>query len=47
MLINVCIIETGSVVGATPRKYSYKLSICFSILEVIACLDFKWSKSKF
>ena len=45
MLINVCIIEAESMVGATPQKHN-KLSICCRTLEAIACLDFKRSKSK-
>ena len=47
ILINVCTIEAGGVVGATPQNYSYKLSICCSTPETMAYLDFKWSKSKF
>ena len=45
MLINVCIIETGGVVGTTPRKHINRL-FC-STPEAIACLNFKWSKSTF
>ena len=41
LLINVCIIETGGAVGATPQKY--KLSICCNTPDVMA---FKLSKSK-
>ena len=43
-LINVCIIEAGGVVNATPQKY--KSSICCSTPEAVACLFFKLLKSK-
>ena len=32
--------------GCNPSEI-YKFSICCSSPEVIACLEFKWSKSKF
>ena len=46
MLINVCIIQAGSVVGSISQKY-FKSFISCSTPEGIACLDFKWCKSKF
>ena len=42
-LINVCIIETGGAVGATPQKY--KLSICCNTPDHDV-MAFKLSKSK-
>ena len=38
MLINVFIIETGGVADAT--RQNYKLSVCRSTPEAIACLGF-------
>ena len=46
MLINVCIIEAGGVVGATSQKYI----CCLFVLQHpknYSLFGFKWSKSKF
>ena len=45
MLINVCIIEAGGVVGATPQKY--KLSIYCSTPEAMAYLLFSYQNLNF